>query len=164
MAGWVSPGVEQPIAFPHKTHIALKVPCTGCHQQAEKGSAAGRPPTALCAACHAASDTKDPEIAKLKAYAEKGEEIPWRRVWRLPSHVFFPHRIHVAIAKISCQTCHGPMENLDRPPPRPLKILTMSDCIACHTERKLATDRAAGAKLSKVRAQQLSSDCIVCHR
>ena len=37
-ADWVSGGVSQPIAFPHKTHLELNLPCTGCHQRAEKGA------------------------------------------------------------------------------------------------------------------------------
>src|SRR3989304_4143071 len=123
LAVWVESGVSQPIAFPHKTHLGLGLTCTTCHQRAEKDVVAGRPPTALCLGCHMGGDSKSEEIKKLKSYGEKGQEIPWRRVWRLPSHVFFPHRVHVTLAKISCQTCHGPMETLDRPPARALKEL-----------------------------------------
>ena len=42
---WVEPAVKQPIEYPHKTHVEkLKIPCTGCHQRAEKDAVAGRPP------------------------------------------------------------------------------------------------------------------------
>src|SRR3972149_2846091 len=71
-AGWGSGGVPQPIAFPHKTHLDLKLPCTGCHQSAEKGAVAGRPPTSLCMACHAGGDTKSAGIIKLGSYGGKG--------------------------------------------------------------------------------------------
>jgi len=165
-AGWGVSGVKQPIEFPHKTHIALNLPCAGCHQRAEKDAVAGRPPTALCLACHAGGDSKSAEIKKLKAYGEKGEEIPWRRVWRLPAHVFFSHRIHVTVAKLNCQTCHGPMETLDRPPARPLKTLAMDDCITCHMKSKSTNHKANVAQPTDVdaRMQQLANDCIVCHR
>ncbi len=164
-ADWGAPAVKQPIEFPHKTHIAQKIPCTGCHQRAEKDLVAGRPPTALCLACHAGGDSKSPEIRKLKAFGEKGQEIPWRRVWRLPSHVFFSHRVHVSVAKLACQSCHGPMETLDRPPPRPLKSLKMADCIDCHTQTKSFASAKVGAlHPSAVSRQRLVNDCVTCHR
>lgn len=163
--GWVESGVQQPIAFPHKTHVELNLPCTACHQRAEKDVVAGRPPTALCLGCHMAGDSKSEEIKKLKGYGEKGREVPWRRVWRLPSHVFFPHRVHVTSAQITCQTCHGPMETLDRPPARALRELTMDDCIGCHAERKLTKiSEAKAAPPTRLASQRMSADCIVCHR
>jgi hypothetical protein len=164
-ADWGISSVKQPIEFPHKTHIAQKIPCTGCHQRAEKDLVAGRPPTALCLACHAGGDSKSVEISKLKAFGEKGQEIPWQRVWRLPAHVFFSHRVHVTVGKLACQSCHGPMETLDRPPPRPLKTLAMEDCIACHMKAKSAGARKISvAHPANVSAQRLVNDCIVCHR
>lgn len=161
---WRVSRVKQPIEFPHKTHVELSLPCTTCHQRAEKDVVAGRPPTALCLGCHSGGDSKSPEIEKLKNYGEKGQEIPWQRVWRLPSHVFFSHRIHVTVAKLNCQSCHGPMETLDRPPARPLKTLAMDDCLACHTKSKSTARNASVAPPPKVRVQQFTNDCIVCHR
>ena len=164
-AGWVSGGVYQPIAFPHKTHLDLKLPCAGCHQRVEKGAVAGRPPTSLCMACHAGGDTKSAEIKKLRSYGEKGAEVPWRRVWRLPSHVFFPHRAHVVVGKIKCQTCHGPMETLTKPPTTPLKTLDMNDCIACHESReKAVAAKAAAPQAHPIAARSLLNDCNTCHR
>jgi hypothetical protein len=164
-AGWGISSVNQPIEFPHKTHIEQKIPCTGCHQRAEKDLVAGRPPTALCLACHASGDSKSAEISKLKAFGEKGQEIPWQRVWRLPAHVFFSHRVHVAVAKLDCQSCHGPMETLDRPPAQPLKTLKMDDCIACHTKSKSTGARKLNvAHPSNVPVQRFVNDCNVCHR
>lgn len=164
-ADWGVSGIKQPIEFPHKTHIAQNIPCVGCHQRAEKGAVAGRPPTALCMACHASSDSKNPEIEKLKAFGEKGQEIPWRRVWRLPSHVFFPHRPHVILGKIKCQTCHGPMETLTEPPTTPLKTLDMNDCIACHESReKAVAAKATTGQAHPIAARSLLNDCNSCHR
>jgi hypothetical protein len=164
LAGWVDSGVEQPIAFPHKAHVALKLPCTGCHQRAEKDLVAGRPPTALCMACHAAGDSKSAEITKVKSYGEKGQEIPWQRVWRLPAHVFFSHRVHITVAKLECQTCHGPMETLDRPPVRPLKALSMDDCIACHLKSVSTNRKADKSDATEVRVRRIVNDCNACHR
>jgi Cytochrome c7 and related cytochrome c/Class III cytochrome C family len=161
----VSAGVQQPVAFPHKTHIALSLTCTSCHQRAEKGAVAGRPPTALCLACHA-GDSKSAEINKLKAYGENMREVPWQRVWRLPPHVFFPHRAHVVVAKIKCQTCHGPMETLTRPPATPLKTLAMNDCITCHESREkaLAAKAPSTQPRDAIAGRSLLTDCTTCHR
>lgn len=164
-AGWQESSVKQPVEFPHKTHVNLGLPCTACHYRAEKDAVAGRPPTALCLGCHAGGETKSPEIRKLRAFGEKGQQVPWRRVWRLPSHVYFPHRVHVTVAKITCQTCHGPMETLDRPPKRALKKLTMDDCLACHEKRmKAETNERKGAHPIKIAAPRMLNDCLTCHR
>ena len=153
--------VKQPIQFPHKTHIELNLQCTSCHERAEKDAVAGRPPTALCLSCHGGGDGTG-EIKKVQAF-EKGGEIPWKRVWRLPPHVFFSHRTHFVVAKVPCQTCHGPMETLDRPPARPLRALTMNDCIACHEERARRVEKVA--EVGTVRSARLrSTDCSTCHR
>jgi predicted CXXCH cytochrome family protein len=175
-AGWVEPAVTQPIQFPHKTHLELKLACTTCHQRAEKDAVAGRPPTILCVACHSGREARSEEAKKLQALGQKGGEIPWKRVWRLPSHVFFSHRTHVAVAKVKCQTCHGPMETLTQPPPRALKRLTMNDCIGCHQQwewpkggepqagREIKDTNENGRELAKVTARQVSTDCNACHR
>ena len=155
------PDVKQPIAFPHKTHVEQNLQCTSCHERAEKEAVAGRPPTALCLTCHGGGDGKG-EIKKIQAF-EQGGEIPWKRVWRLPPHVFFPHRAHVVVAKVQCQTCHGPMETLDRPPARPLKTLAMNDCIACHEERERRVEKTADRAVARI-ARARSTDCNTCHR
>ena len=165
-AGWGESAVTQPIQFPHKTHVELlKLQCTNCHQRADRDAVAGRPPTALCVACHLGAK-KTEETKKVLAYGDKAQEIPWRRVWRLPSHVFFPHRTHVAVAKIRCQTCHGPMETLDRPPVRPLRALAMDNCIGCHEKWEWPKEAAErGTELTRVAvAPRISSDCYTCHR
>jgi predicted CXXCH cytochrome family protein len=165
----VEPAVKQPIEFPHKAHLELKDPkleCTSCHDQAEKGPVAGRPSTKKCLSCHSGGEAKSVEEKKLQAFGEKGEESPWRRVWRLPPDVFFSHRTHVAVAKVKCQTCHGAMETLDRPPPRALKALTMSDCVGCHERwewpRESGGKGAAPVKVAA--ARRVSTDCNACHR
>jgi len=182
--GWVflvESAVKQPIEFPHKAHLELKDPkfeCTTCHDRAEKGAAAGRPSTKKCLSCHSSGEAKSAEEKKLQALGENGGEIAWQRVWRLPPHVFFSHRTHVTRAKVKCQTCHGPMETLTRPPARPLKKLTMNDCIGCHEQwqwpkeaRETKTRGAAAGPEERDRepvtaaaVKRVSTDCIACHR
>lgn len=158
---WAEPAVKQPIEFPHKTHIEVGLECTTCHDRAEKDTVAGRPATALCLSCHAGGEGTA-EIRKVQAF-ENGGEIPWKRVWRLPRHVFFSHRTHVTVAKVKCQTCHGPMETLAHPPPRPLIKLAMDDCIRCH-ERASAQTPPGLAPAARAPARSLSTDCNACHR
>lgn len=155
------PAVRQPIAFPHKTHVELNLECTSCHERAEKDTVAGRPPTAFCLTCHS-GETKG-EAKKIEVFGENGGEIPWRRVWRLPTHVFFSHRIHVVVARVKCQTCHGPMESLDRPPAHPLKKLAMNDCIGCHEAWRFSRSTAEPA-VKPAAARRVSTDCNACHR
>ena len=173
--GWVflvEPAVKQPIEFPHKAHLDLKDPkfqCTTCHDRAERSAAAGRPSTKKCLSCHSSGEAKSAEEKKLQAFGENGREIPWQRVWRLPSHVFFSHRTHVALATVRCQTCHGPMETLARPPARPLKVLSMNDCIGCHERWRWPPDpdqqdQATGRVEQTSTARRVSTDCNACHR
>lgn len=157
------PAVKQPIEYPHKTHVQqLKLQCTGCHQRAVKDTAAGLPQTALCLACHQGEETSSQEVKKIRAFGEKEQEIPWKRVWRLPPHVFFSHRTHVAVAKVACQTCHGAMETLDRPPAHALRTLTMNDCVGCHEKWERSDEKGPGPV--KAMAQRVSTDCNACHR
>jgi hypothetical protein len=163
--------VRQPIEFSHKKHLDLEDPkfeCTTCHDRAEKGPSAGRPSTKKCLSCHSGAEAKSPEERKLQELGAKGE-IPWRRVWRLPRHVFFSHRTHVAVARVTCQTCHGPMETLLRPPSGPLKTLTMDDCIGCHRSwQPPAAERAKAAASGRpalvAAGRRPSTDCNACHR
>ncbi|MFQ5848922.1 MAG: cytochrome c3 family protein, partial [Candidatus Methylomirabilales bacterium] len=145
----------------------LKLNCTGCHQRAEKGTVAGRPPTALCFACHLGGETTSPEVKKLQAFGKRGQEIPWKRVWRLPPHVFFSHRTHVAVAKLKCQTCHGPMETLEKPPAHPLKRLRMGDCIGCHEKTWKGPKQAMEKEVQEatgIEVARVTTDCNLCHR
>jgi predicted CXXCH cytochrome family protein len=171
LGGWWLAGesaVIQPVAFPHKAHLDLQDPkfeCTTCHDRATKGPVAGRPSTKKCVSCHS-GEAKSAEEKKLQALADRGGEIPWRRIWRLPAHVLFSHRTHVVVAKVKCQTCHGPMETLERPPARALKQLTMNDCIGCHAAWRWPDEGVArGAEPGRaLRAQRVSTDCNACHR
>lgn len=162
---WRDPAVKQPVQFPHKTHVEL-LECTDCHTRATKGPVAGRPSMETCLSCHSPGEGNTAEEQKLLAFAEQGSEVPWKRVWRLPSHVFFPHRTHVVVAKIKCQTCHGPMETLERPPAHPLKTLSMNDCIACHKKWEQSREHTAqeAKPVETVARRPISTDCTTCHR
>jgi predicted CXXCH cytochrome family protein len=141
-----TPPVVQPIQFSHKAHIEQGLPCDGCHQSVEKAAAATVPKGETCMMCHQGAITESPEEEKVRQYAEKEEEIPWRQIYRLPAHVYFSHRRHVAVAGVECGECHGAVATLAAPAPYPLVKQSMDWCLACHKTR--------GA----------SQDCVHCHR
>lgn len=136
----------QPIAFNHNLHVGkLSLECSHCHQGVESGPFATLPKAEVCLGCHVAPLSENPEEAKVREYGEKGE-IPWRRLTRMPDHVYFSHQRHVKFGKISCEECHEKMEERTRPPPSAPRDLSMNDCLDCH------------------RRQGASVDCISCHR
>ena len=55
-----------------------------------------------------------PEIRKMKDYYDKGQDIPWQRVWGWveESHVRFNHAPHIREG-IDCTTCHGDVSRDD---------------------------------------------------
>jgi hypothetical protein len=91
------------------------------------------------------------EITKLQGYWERGEEIPWVEVYRLPDYVKFNHKRHVK-AGMLCQDCHGPVQEMDVVYQYP--SLKMGWCLKCHREN---LDNPKNPKY------QATMDCLVCH-
>jgi hypothetical protein len=142
----------QPVLFSHRQHVAKKLSCTFCHSGAEKYGLASIPGVEFCMSCHSVVKADSTEVLKVKKYLDRKEEIPWRRVYRLPKEagVFFNHRRHAA-AGIQCAACHGDVAARDEL--RPEVNLTMAFCVKCH--------RASGARFQPAR---LADDCATCHR
>ena len=131
--------IEQPIAFNHKKHIDAGLECIDCHRYYKTQSNSGRPTLQICMDCHS-GPSKNPEEQKIGNFAEQKTEIPWNRIYRMPDHVRFSHRLHTQIAKINCEKCHGNMAEQTKPPPRPLVSQTMQFCIDCHEETHANVD------------------------
>lgn len=121
---------EQPIPFSHKIHAGInKIPCMYCHTNVERSKHATVPALNVCMNCHRVVKTDSPYIQQItKAYTE-GKPIEWVRVHELPDYVYFPHKRHIARG-ITCQTCHGPVEQMDRV--HQFAPLTMGWCMECH--------------------------------
>ncbi len=64
--------------------------------------------------------------------------IEWVRIHNLPDHVYFNHAQHVSVGKVECQTCHGPVEEMEVV--QQYSPLSMGWCVNCHrqTEVKFA--------------------------
>ena len=128
------PAPEQPIAFSHRTHVAQGLACTGCHAGAESADRATLPPTATCMACHQSVRTDSADVQKLAGFHAKPEDVPWRRVYRVPNYVTFSHRVHIAADKaITCETCHGNVRELTTM--QKLRDTSMASCMSCHASR-----------------------------
>ena len=105
---------EQPIAFSHKIHAGdNEIPCQYCHTEARRSPSAGVPSVNKCMGCHNEVATESPLIRQVSEYWENKEPIPWVKVHDLPDFVHFTHKRHVQ-AGIACQTCHGPVETMDK--------------------------------------------------
>ena len=89
-------GPDQPIAFPHPTHVEqLGLDCTFCHRNVTKGAAATIPAVSLCMTCHRVVGEGKPGVEILRAAFDEGQPIDWIRVHRLPDHVHFVHEAHI---------------------------------------------------------------------
>ena len=103
-------GTIQPIQFPHDVHAGTyQMQCLYCHFSATRSVDAGIPPVGTCMGCHMVVTGTEPnqqaEIQKLAGYFQRGEQIPWTRIYKVRDHVHFPHLRHVN-AGVTCQTCH----------------------------------------------------------
>ena len=139
----------QPIAFPHNTHAGdFQIDCQYCHFSAERSVDAGIPSVASCMGCHTVVQGRNSpeEVQKLRDYWQRGEPIPWVRIYKVADHVRFPHMRHVAAdaGNLECQECHGTVEEIEviEEVDQPLK---MGWCVDCHREN------------------DASIDCTVCH-
>ena len=143
-----SEGPDQPIAFPHPTHVEdLGMDCTFCHRNVTKGAAATIPSAGLCLTCHQVVGDDLPEIEKLREMVVENERpIDWVRVHRVPDHVHFVHEAHIKffserdrIAETAvCATCHGDVGSMEKV--EQVRALKMGDCVNCHRDNGAPTD------------------------
>ena len=143
-----SEGPDQPIAFPHPTHVEdLGMDCTFCHRNVTEGAAATIPSAGLCLTCHQVVGDDLPEIEKLREMVVENERpIDWVRVHRVPDHVHFVHEAHIRffserdnIAETAvCATCHGDVGSMEKV--EQVRALKMGDCVNCHRDNGAPTD------------------------
>ncbi|MDP5100521.1 MAG: cytochrome c family protein, partial [Nonlabens sp.] len=149
----------QPIHYSHRIHAGTsQIECQYCHSSARESKHSGIPSLNVCMNCHksineVAESTYNEgmeeygidynkeiqELYKATGWdpatnAFTGEEKPvrWVRIHNLPDLAYFNHAQHVAAGKIACQTCHGPVEEMEVM--YQYSPLTMGWCINCHRE------------------------------
>lgn len=130
---------KQPIAFSHQLHAGqYEIECQYCHTGVELGKSANIPSANICMNCHAhiqnvgGQEGISPEIAKIYAAVDNNQPIEWVRVHNLPDLSYFNHAQHVAVGGVECQTCHGPIEEMEVVYQH--SSLTMGWCIDCHRQ------------------------------
>ncbi|TPG67439.1 cytochrome c3 family protein [Hymenobacter nivis] len=128
----------QPIAFSHKLHAGEnQINCAYCHTSVYKGKSANIPSANICMNCHSQIKTESPEIKKIYRAIERKQPVQWVRIHNLPDLAYFNHSQHTQVAGLQCQTCHGPIQNMEVV--YQYSALTMGWCINCHRETPLNT-------------------------
>ena len=106
-------------------------------------------------------------------YTGESQPVEWVRIHNLPDLAYFNHSQHVSVAGIECQTCHGPVEEMEIM--YQYSSLTMGWCINCHRETNVKVeDNAYYAKIheelskkygveSLTAAQMGGLECGKCH-
>lgn len=126
----------QPIAFSHQIHAGqYEIDCNYCHTGVNIAKSANIPSVNICMNCHNAIDTDEPEIKKILTAYEENKPIEWVRVHNLPDLAYFNHSQHVAVGGLECETCHGPIKEMDVV--YQYAELTMGWCINCHRETEV---------------------------
>ena len=154
----------QPIHYSHKIHAgANQIECKYCHSSARVSKHSGIPSLNVCMNCHQniaeyngeeeidKGYTKEfytKEIKKLYAavgwdeenqvYTGNTEPVKWIRIHNLPDFVYFNHAQHVMVGEVKCQTCHGPVEEMEIM--YQYSPLTMGWCINCHRETNVKVE------------------------
>jgi len=188
----------QPIHYSHKIHAgANQIECKYCHSSARVSKHSGIPSLNVCMNCHEyiaeyngeedlengyTKDFYTNEIKKLysavgwdeenQVYTGNTKPVKWVRIHNLPDFVYFNHAQHAQVAKIECQTCHGPVEEMEIM--YQYSPLTMGWCIDCHREsnvdknneyyQKVHEELSKKYGVEKLTVAQLGGiECAKCH-
>ena len=187
----------QPIHFSHKIHAGdNKIDCKYCHSSARVSKTSGIPSLNVCMNCHKSiyeyngettaeysKEFYDAEIKKLYAavgwddaeqsYTGETQPVKWIRIHNLPDFAYFNHSQHVSVAGLECQTCHGPVEEMEIM--YQYSPLTMGWCVNCHREtdvkvkdngyyEKIHAELSKKYGVDKLTAAQMGGlECGKCH-
>jgi mono/diheme cytochrome c family protein len=189
----------QPIHYSHRIHAGdNEIDCNYCHSAARVGKHSNIPSLNVCMNCHKSIAEVAPEtlaegneygvdynqeIQKLydavgwdkegQKYTGKTTPVKWIRIHNLPDFVYFNHSQHVTVGGIECQTCHGPVQEMEIM--KQFSPLTMGWCINCHRETNVKVEdneyySKVHAELSKkygvtqlTAAQMGGLECGKCH-
>jgi hypothetical protein len=170
--------LTQPVPFDHRHHVVDDgIDCVYCHTDAERGPAAGVPPTDVCMNCHNQIWNRSPLLDAVWRSHENQRPIVWQRVHFLPDFVYFDHSVHVHKG-IGCESCHGRVDEMARV--YQAAPLTMGWCLECHREperyvrpidavtvmgyRPSLPQAQIGRELVRTYAIRRVTHCTACHR
>ncbi|WP_298502202.1 cytochrome c3 family protein [uncultured Maribacter sp.] len=161
---------------------ALNV-CMNCHKSIfeYKGNAEG--PSSEDLANGYTNEFYTGEIKKLykavgwdeenQNYTGESKPVEWVRIHNLPDFAYFNHSQHVSVAGVECQTCHGPVEEMEIM--YQYSPLTMGWCVNCHREtnvkvegnayyEKIHSELSKKYGVDKLTAAQMGGlECGKCH-
>ena len=172
----------QPIHYSHRIHSGDNgIDCKYCHSSARVSKHSGIPSLNVCMNCHKSiyevaestateeysKEFYDGEIQKLysavgwddenQRYTGKTKPVKWIRIHNLPDFAYFNHSQHVSVAGIECQTCHGPVEEMEIMYQH--SPLTMGWCINCHRETNVKVeDNGYYEKIHKALSEKYGVD------
>ncbi|MDG1571026.1 cytochrome c3 family protein [Robiginitalea sp. M366] len=157
--------------------------CMNCHKSIYEYKGNPEGPSAEDLANGYTNEFYTGEIKKLYAavgwdeetqsYANEPKPVEWVRIHNLPDFAYFNHSQHVSVGKIECQTCHGPVEEMEIM--YQYSPLTMGWCINCHREtnvqmegndyyEKIHEELAKKYGVEQVTAAQMGGlECGKCH-
>lgn len=168
----------QPIHYSHKIHAGdNKINCKFCHSAARSSKTAGIPSLNVCMNCHkniseykGAEDKKNgytrafytAEIQKLyeavgwdpdkRQYSGVQKPVRWVRIHNLPDFAYFNHSQHITVAGVECQTCHGPVEEMEIVHQH--SLLTMGWCVNCHRKTNVNSENPYYEKIHQQLAKK----------
>lgn len=154
---------EQPIKFSHKLHAGqYQIDCEYCHSGVSKSKNAWIPSVNVCMNCHKyiqeGPKYGTEEIAKILEAWQEEKPIEWVRIHNLPDHAYFNHAQHVVVGGLECQTCHGPIEEMEVV--YQFSNLGMGWCINCHREEKV---KVLGEETDMTVSDMGGLNCARCH-
>lgn len=157
--------------------------CMNCHKSIYEYSGTAEGPSQEDLANGYTNEFYTKEIKKLykavgwdeenQKYTGESQPVEWVRIHNLPDFAYFNHSQHVSVAGIECQTCHGPVEEMEIM--YQYSSLTMGWCINCHRETNVKVEgneyyEKIHAELSKkygvdnlTAAQMGGLECGKCH-
>ncbi|WP_036382466.1 cytochrome c3 family protein [Muricauda sp. MAR_2010_75] len=116
--------------------------CMNCHKSIYEYTGNPEGPSAEDIAAGHTNEFYTGEIKKLykavgwdeenQQYTGESQPVEWVRIHNLPDFAYFNHSQHVSVAGIECQTCHGPIEEMEVV--EQFAPLTMGWCVNCHRE------------------------------
>ncbi|MEO0571137.1 MAG: c-type cytochrome, partial [Bacteroidota bacterium] len=119
--------------------------CMNCHKSIYEYNGNPEGPSAEDLANGYTNEFYTKEIKKLykavgwdeenQRYTGESQPVEWVRIHNLPDFAYFNHSQHVTAGKIECQTCHGPVEEMEIM--YQYSPLTMGWCINCHRETEV---------------------------
>ncbi len=122
--------------------------CMNCHKSIYEYKGNPEGPSAEDLAKGYTNEFYTAEIKKLykavgwdeenQQYTGESQPVEWVRIHNLPDLAYFNHAQHVTVGGIECQTCHGPVEEMEIM--YQYSPLTMGWCINCHRETNVKVE------------------------